>query len=655
MYNIRLLNKRNKSPLNDPDLVVIDIDRTCPILGNPFPMVDKNDDEEREQVIASYQEYFDTEFAKDGPLTETVKNLAYLVKQGKRLGLRCWCHPKACHGNVIIHKVHSLLEETMSIEVKAEVPEFLKERYNPEDIDYVECRFIIHMPKRHGKHDWHMVKELIHFKDGTSVPNIRYVKNFKKKFWVTAPRYRTYKQKREWETLDRLIEGESTESDINLAVAKSLDQYHLATQGHKLRDSPYVYGLDIPSTVALKQVYYEKMMGKKDTPYSIAYSDTETNMLGIEDGASKHIIMQSLFYEGKLYTVILKDFLKTVPDPIKTLRELYEVYMPEQGRELVKEWEIELVDAPIDIVKRILLRCHTWKPDFMSFWNMIFDLDKMLECVEEAGYRVEDIFCDPNLPPELRYAFLKRANPNKTSASGRTMTKKPADQWHSFLCPSSFYIIDQMASYRFIRKTKQLDPSYALDEILGKELKGLGKLKFKQADGLTKGEFHIFLQQKYPGEYCIYHVWDAVCMHLLTNETKDLDYSLPGTTEFSDFMSFESEPKRYMHKFHYYALKQHNAVTGVSGKSLVQEFDNVTIPTSGHIVALEPHLTVDTGLKIFKDYPELRSNYYGHSGDLDVKSSYPYGQWVFNMSRQTTVRELVDIEGIRDQTRRIQV
>lgn len=663
MHAVRLLNKRDKGINYPNDLLIFDIDRTCPIMGNPIRLDDKDDDGKRDAVLLDYRVYFKEEYAKDGEFTKRIHYFADLVKSGKKIGLRCWCHPKKCHGHVIIEKIYELTNFHMAnnIQVKGEVPEFLRERYKEEDIDYVECRFVIHMPRRDGDsewndYDWHMVKEIIHFKDGTTAPNVRYVKDYKRKYWVTAPRYRnTYSQKREWETLDRLIEGESTESDLGKNVARSLGKFHLANQLFALKDSPHVYGLDIPSTVSLKHDYFERMEGKKDTPFSIAYSDTETNMLGLDEpGATKHIVMQSLFYEGKLYTAVLKDFLKTVPNPQETLREMFEQYMPQQGKDVVKEWEIDIVRAPIDIVKGVMKKAHEWQPDFMSFWNLIFDLDKMIECVENAGYRPEDIFCDPNLPPSLRYWFVKRANPNKTSASGRTMTKKPADQWHTVFSPASFYFIDQMATYRFVRKSKQLEPSYGLDEILKKELQGLGKLKHEPAEGLTKAEFHIFMQQRYPGEYVIYHCWDVLCMPALTEETKDLNFSLPGTTEYSDFVSFESEPKRYIHKFHHYILKHHNAVTGVSGKTLVQEYDNMTISTKGHIVTLEPHLTVDTGLKIFKDYPGLVTNAYGHNADLDVKSSYPYGQWVFNMSRQTTVRELVEIEGVRDHTRRIQ-
>lgn len=658
MYPIRLLNKRDRGKEYPADLIIIDIDRTCPILGNEIHLNDKDDDDERDAVLLAYEELFDRKYANDTKFFNKIQHISGLVKSGKKVGLRCWCHPRKCHGNVIISRINKMLEKPMSalIQPKSGPPEFLIQKYKDDEIDYKECRFVFHIPKNaNRKHDWHMVKEYLHLKDGTTVPNIRYMKNYEKRFWVTAPSLRaSYSQKREWEYLDRLIECKSTESDIIFTAARSLGDWSLGKNPHMLKDSPHVYGLDIPSTVYIKHDYSEKMKDRKNTPFSIAYSDTETNMQGVEDGNSKHIIMQSLFFEGKLYTVILKEFLAGIPDPKKRLLEMYDTYMPEEGKPLVKEWEIDIVDQPIDIVKRIMLRCHTCQPDFLSFWNMIFDLDKMIACVEDAGYAVEDIFCDPRLPKQMRYAFLKRANPSKTSASGRTMTKKPADQWHSFLCPASFYIIDQMATYRFIRKSKQLETEYNLDYILKKELNGLSKLKFKQAEGLTKAEFHIFLQTNYPLEYCIYHVWDAVCMQKLTQQTKDLDYSLPGTTEFSDFLSFESEPKRYMHKFHFYTLKNHGAVTGTAGKSLVQPYDEMTITGKGHIVTLEPHLTLNTGLYAFKDYPGLRTNLYGHAGDLDVKSSYPYGQWIFNMSRMTTVRELISIENVRDRDRRVQ-
>ena len=663
MHHIRLLNKRDKTSVYPEDLMIVDIDRPSgSILQNPFPLSDKDDDLEREAVYFRYEQYFEERFENDEAFAAYVYRLAGLVADGTKLALRCWCHPKKCHGLAVIKKINLLNSKqkaAMTTELapkKKETPAFLVQKYSDDEIDYKECRFAIHMPRRDGRYDWHMVKEILHFKDGRPPePNIRYVREYKRKYWVTRQNLReSYAQKKEWENLDRLTEGESTETDLWKNIALSMGRPGLITRPDILRDSPHVYGTDIPSTVSLKYDYAVAMGDRKATPFKTAYSDTETNMLNLDQGATKHILMQSLFYEGKMYMVVLKDFLKSIPNPRKRLLELYEEYMPQQGKDLVNELVIDIVEAPIDIVKAVFKKAHEWKPDFMAFWNLIFDLDKIIECIEKAGYRPEDILNDPNLPPELRYWFLKRANPNKTSASGRTMTKKPADQWHSVLQPASFYFIDQMASYRFIRKSKQLEPSYGLDEILKKELKGLGKLKHKPAEGLNKGEFHIFMQERYPGEYCIYHMWDVVCMPVLDKKTQDLAYSLPSITGYSDFMSFESEPKRYIHNFHHFILNKHNSVTGCAGKSLTQEYDSMTITGQGHIVTLEPHLTVDTGLRIFKDYPGLITNFYSHCADLDVKSSYPYGQWLFNMSRTTTVRELISIADVRDHVRRIQ-
>lgn len=625
---------------------------------NPFVMKNKDDEDERNQVVDDYKIHFDEQFKTNARLVIHVHYLASLVSSGKKIALRCWCSPKRCHGHVIINKINEITgfmnPQVETTELK-KIPAFLVEKYKPEDIDYTECRFAVHIPKRNGKHDWHMVKEIVHFKDGTSAPNIRYLQDYKIRFWVAKTNLRkNYTQKKEWENRDALNEIETTQSDLWHNVAIALDQRHLAKRPFDLKDSPHLYGTDIPSTVTIKHEYFERMRGRDHTPFNISYSDTETNMLGLDQGRKKNIIMQSLFYEGKMYLVVLEDFLKTVPNPKQTILAMYDKYMPEQGKALVKELTIEIVKEPIDIVRGVMKKAHDWKPDFMAFWNLLFDMDKMIECIEDAGYDPADIFSDPNLPEQLRYFYFKRANPNKTSASGRTMTKKPADQWHTVFTPASFYFICQMASYRFIRKSKQLEKGYGLDDILKKELKGLGKLKLAEVEGLNKEMFHITMQQMYPAEYVIYHMWDVVCMPVLDAETKDLSYSLPGSIEFSDFASFDSEPKRYVHTFHMWALKERNSVTGVSGNSLVQEFDSMTISGKGHIITLEPHLTIDSGLYVFKDYPGLRTNFYAFCGDLDVKSSYPYGQWIFNMSRMTTVRELISIEGVTDADRRIQ-
>lgn len=69
---------------------------------------------------------------------------------------------------------------------------------------------------------------------------------------------------------------------------------------------------------------------------------------------------------------------------------------------------------------------------------------------------------------------------------------------------------------------------------------------------------------------------------------------------------------------------------------------------------LPSHLVADNGLKIIEENKELPTNLRIHVGDLDVAGSYPNGECVFNVSKETTSKELISIEGVEDQVSRMQ-
>ena len=54
----------------------------------------------------------------------------------------------------------------------------------------------------------------------------------------------------------------------------------------------------------------------------------------------------------------------------------------------------------------------------------------------------------------------------------------------------------------------------------------------------------------------------------------------------------------------------------------------------------------DTGLDLMKECSLLRSNAKTHVSDLDVTGAYPNATRVANVSKDTTHRELVKIEGM---------
>ena len=63
--------------------------------------------------------------------------------------------------------------------------------------------------------------------------------------------------------------------------------------------------------------------------------------------------------------------------------------------------EFYVVDSEIEVVKKIFERAHELKPDFISAWNMDYDVRRTIEACERADVKVSDILSDPSVPPAL--------------------------------------------------------------------------------------------------------------------------------------------------------------------------------------------------------------------------------------------------------------
>jgi Domain of unknown function (DUF4326) len=107
---IRLGNKRAGAAAKPmPGETVIDIDRTNPVLGNPYVLKDHRDDARRTEVISLYKDKYDADIARRGPMAIATEKLAERVREGEHLILMCWCHPKPCHGDLIKSQIERLL------------------------------------------------------------------------------------------------------------------------------------------------------------------------------------------------------------------------------------------------------------------------------------------------------------------------------------------------------------------------------------------------------------------------------------------------------------------------------------------------------------------------------------------------------------------
>lgn len=548
-----------------------------------------------------------------------------------------------------------------------------------------ECRFAIHIPENHlnGTPDYHFVKEQIHYSDGTIVPNVRLIKDFKRPVWVVRNNRRVYQDKREWEEKENLVCKEVTQSKMRDEIARLLDKAWTKDHYKKLASSPYLYGTDISSTSLLKKAYMDKYPDL-NTPYSVAGFDIETDVVnGTEDP-----IMSSVIFKNKIHLSVDKKFIYGLSLVDQRFIQAFNKYILDyineyniknEGKHRIDtEYDITLhiAENPLDMFTTQFKVIHEWKPDFLAIWNMDFDIPKVMAAIVKYGGNPADILCDPSVPEEFRICEYKQGQKKKVTASGKVQPINSAAQWHTLYLTASFYVIDAMCTYKHLRLGEQEEASYSLDYILNLRL-GLRKLKFKEADEYTGLRWHQFMQTNFKIEYMVYNIFDSLSMLALDSKTKDLGYTLPSFSATTDFWNFKSQPRRIADALHFYFL-DNNCVLGTVGYAIkkvdkpedpdadievnpdgddddedADDPDAKTLDRKGWIVTLPAHMSV-LGLACILEDPSIKTNIRTHVFDSDCSSAYPSATSVANVSKITTICEIISIESIEESVFRMQ-
>ncbi len=531
-----------------------------------------------------------------------------------------------------------------------------------------ECRHVLHLfknPNNGIDDDIHLVKEIVHYDDGVSKPNIKIIKNFERPFYVTKKEYRDHFDNKEFEEISRVNRYTATQSDLIKKASKAIGLNFPAKTLKDVNNSPYIYFTDISSSVIVKKIYSNN--SKKQTPYTVCGLDIETDVIN----GVKNIILITVIYRDEIHLAYLDSFLNSkIKYNNSDINEGINKYIGEY----IDKHKYKIILTKCETEAALLIstfnKIHEWKPDWLAIWNMDFDIPKIEEACKRNNIDPVDLFSDPDIPSNLRKYQYKEGRKFKVTASGKFSPIPPSLQWHTVVSTSSFYVIDSMCSYRRIRMAKAAEPSYALDNILDKEL-GIRKLKFKEADAYDGLTWHVFMQKNYPLEYAVYNIFDVISMLELETKTKDLSISIPGLINNSEPFKVEFQPKLIADAFAFDILDK-GYVLGTTGRKIKTEetlaekeekdeddeedadYDDLSnedddvLSLSKWIINLPPHLLVNNGLAVIEELPKLKTNIRGHVYDSDATSAYPSCIIVANVSKRTTFREVINIEGISE-------
>ncbi len=488
-----------------------------------------------------------------------------------------------------------------------------------------------------------LIKELIHKKDGTYDTNLKLLRNHPRDFYITKKAFRTYKEKKDYESKDKLERYTTTQARLPEAISRVLNIR--GAESRSLRTicrNPYVYGADTPTTVLVKKRYQDAFPGVF-TPNTYAAFDVETNVLheGDEPG---DIILGSVTMKDKVYLGIDTKFIANTYENRKKLDDAFELYLGDLLRERGIKTEYDFQDSQGAIASNMLRSAHAWKPDFLAAWSVEYDLNRIINAFEQEGYDVGNEFSDPIVPREFRRARFIEGSPGRTTASGHYMSFHQSQRWHVMDCMSSFYIACAMATYRSIRAAKGNLPSYSLQAILEREL-DIGKLKFDKLVLSDGKKWHVEMQRNYPIEYTVYNVFDCIAMELLEEHTRDFTTTISALLGYSHPSTFPSQPKRLANNFSF-VCEENSAVMGTTSDQMKIDLDNKVVQTSDWIVTLDSLRMQDVGIQLFDNLPSVRSGTYIMVADLDCVSTYPKAEAALNSGKTTTKYEFSKFHGL---------
>lgn len=516
-----------------------------------------------------------------------------------------------------------------------------------DEVEDVECKHATYTQDGQGN-DLLTLKVVYHLKDGRDVPAVEFIENFKRSFYLTLPQYQNHKDKKEWEEARFVREYKTTQSNLQDSIIRA-QGFGRPGQLRHLARNQYLYGCDI-GTPALVKKRYQDRWPNGFRPNSVCVLDTETDMLAGDDS----IIICSITMKNRALITIRGDYAAGIGGDVRAKIIEHCRARPEIARVLKERkvsLDIRVYGTDTEMVVACIEELHKWQPDFVTFWNMDFDMSRMLEALQiRGGFTNEDLanlFSDPRVPPQYRKFNYRRDNPMKRKDDGSYENKANYDMWNVVETPASFWFICSMCTYRRIRLAAGKQASYSLEYTSQKHLKH-GKV-YDDLPNVTArdgtGQWHIQMQRFQKVPYIVYNLFDDIVVEQLDEKVLDLNTQISILSKMSSYDIFHSNPRKTADDLHFFVQTVGHVVGSCSDK-MVDDNDALLAGKEGWIMAFPCHTIEDNGLPMFKELPNVRSMVRMFVSDADIVSTYPNGERIMNLSKSTTMAELCRIKGI---------
>jgi hypothetical protein len=538
--------------------------------------------------------------------------------------------------------------------------------YSPSDVIGRECKNITYSTDEAKENDCVLVKEVIHTNDGRQIPQIRIAENVKRPVYITQKHHQNHTEKKEYEERGKCQELMTTDVQMSATIQLGLG-FRFVDKKKSLRQvctSPFVYWADLTLPTYIKNQYLTKWPDAV-SENRLCIIDVETN---VREGRDREPNIMSFILDDEIHFFgdkpymdrIGKDADQVIARKAKELLTRVPFLKKDKvtGEEkwvevdVLKDYKlfVNTCATPGQCIVMMFNRIHERLPDLVVAWNHQFDHKCIIDQLALEGIPAEDVYNHPDVPKQYRRCWFKEDQANKKTES-KSLTKSPADQWHVMYCMASFYCVDAMCLFKKIRTHEGNRPNYKLSSILETEI-GVGKLNIPGLDYTDNLAWHEKAQTDFPAEYAVYNIMDNLLITLLDAKTKDLASAFSVLAGVSMFDIFPSLPKRICNAYTFYLYKQ-GLVIGSVGSAMRNEKDEEVIGTDGWIVTLPAHMNQENGLRdILAEIPDFYSAFRGQTADADLTQAYPSATNMMNQSRETTLIELIYVNGVNEEVRR---